>query len=177
MADTFSRTYIITKEQKHKKDLVILDGDVPVYGILRENKSKIAEVIKFDENGGKQVLAEVEWLGDRKDKIRISGGEWQRLNKAWQHYNTTVDAEKYVSAFTGADDQRYIWHLRGSMKVLTRGDKSGPVVAKHVDHHHGGTLDIKDDATAAQIGDMLWITFLSSEGFRGRTRFSWFGAL
>ncbi|KAG8797562.1 hypothetical protein FRC17_007714, partial [Serendipita sp. 399] len=177
MADVFTRTYIISKELKHKKDLLILDGDVPVYGILRENKSKIAEVVKFNEDSAKQVLAEVEWLGDKKDKIRLAGGEWQKLNKAWQHYDMTVDPERYVSAFTGTDGQKYVWHLRGSMKVLTRGEKSGPVVAKHVDHAHGGTLDIKDDATAEQIGDMLWITFLTSEGFRGRTRFSWFSAL
>lgn len=80
-----------------------------------------------------------------------------------------------ISAFTGADGRKYIWYLQGSIKVLAVGEKSGPIVAKHVDHGRAGTLDLKNEADAA--GDMLFITFLAAEGFRGRLHFSWFQAL
>ena len=59
--------------------------------------------------------------------------------------------------------------------MLTVGDKTGPIVAKHMDHGTSGTLDLKNAADAA--GDMLYITFLAAEGYRGRTRLSWFQAL
>jgi hypothetical protein len=74
--------------------------------------------------------------------------------------------------FTGADGETYVWHLRGALKVLTKGDKDGPVVAKHSESGFEGNLDLTDDAAA--VGEMLFITFLTSEGFRGRTRRTWF---
>lgn len=94
----------------HKLDVRILDGDVTTYGIFRRDKSKIAEIVKFSADGNKTVLAEVrqydayerssslileqlEWLGDRKDRIKFPGGEWQRVDKAWDHYNVTRDRE------------------------------------------------------------------------------------
>lgn len=80
-----------------------------------------------------------------------------------------------LSAFTGADGRKYVWHLRGHIKVLSVGDKGGPVVAKHEDQGTAGALDLTSGANSA--GDMLFITFLFAEGFRGRTRYSWFEAL
>ena len=59
--------------------------------------------------------------------------------------------------------------------MLAVGSKSGPIIARHADHGKAGTLDLKNAADAA--GDMLYITFLAAEGFRGRTRFDWFYAL
>ena len=186
--------------------MLLLDGDVPKYGILREDgKGKIAKIVKYDGQGGKTALAEIEWIRDRDDKIRFlvpgllvstslvtdandqspstsaAGGTtkdgWIKVDKAWNHYSITKDKERFLSSFVGADSQTYVWHLRGSVKVLTRGDKSGPVVAKHVDHGTGGTLQVSDEAMEERVGDMLFLTFLAGEGFRGRTRFSWAGAL
>lgn len=58
------------------------------------------------------------------------------------------------------------------MKVLSQGDTSGPIVAKHVDHRpDGGTLELTPEAY--DVGDMLFITFLTQEGYRGRTRRPW----
>lgn len=87
----------------------ILDGDVTIYGLFRQDKSKIAEIVKFSEDGNKTLLAEVrhkwfsdglwlmpqqiEWLGDRKDRVRFEGGDWQRIDKAWDHYKITRDKE------------------------------------------------------------------------------------
>lgn len=79
-----------------------------------------------------------------------------------------------ISSFTGTDGRKYIWHLQRAMKVLSVENKNGPVIAKHVDHGAGGTLELTDEASRA--GEMLFITFLAAEGFRGRTRFSWFYA-
>lgn len=55
------------------------------------------------------------------------------------------------------------------------GDKGGPIVAKHEDQGTAGALDLNSGANGA--GDMLYITFLVAEGYRGRVRFSWFQAL
>ncbi|CAG7845979.1 SubName: Full=Uncharacterized protein {ECO:0000313/EMBL:CCA69269.1} [Serendipita indica DSM 11827] len=208
MSDIFTCTYAVDKQQKRQKDVLLLDGDTPKYGIIREDgKGKIAKIVKYDGQGGKIVLAEVQWVRDREDKIRFLvpglvvstslvsdaddrepstsgagtgnsgvGDGWIKLDKAWKHYNITKDKEVFLSSFIGADSRTYVWHLRGAIKVLSRDDKSGPVVAKHVDHSHGGTLEVRDEATEERIGDMLFITFLASEGFRGRTRFSWANA-
>lgn len=76
-----------------------------------------------------------------------------------------------ISSFIGEDGKSYVWHLRGSMKVLTLDNKGGPVVAKHADR---GILEITDEV--AMAGEMLFITFLTAEAYRGRTRYSWFYA-
>jgi hypothetical protein len=62
------------------------------------------------------------------------------------------------------------------MKVLSQGDTNGPTVAKHVDHRpDGGTLDLTPEAYDA--GEMLFISFLTQEGYRGRTRRPWLKGL
>lgn len=82
------------------------------------------------------------------------------------------DASQSIDSFTGADGETYVWHLNGSVKVLSQGDISGPTVAKHVDHRpDGGTLELTPEAY--DVGDMLFISFLAQEGYRGRTRRSW----
>lgn len=93
------------------------------------------------------------------------------MNEAWPHYNVVRDSEPYLSWFTGSDGQKYIWHLRGSMKILSVGAKDGPIVAKHVESGRGGALELTD--TASRAGEMLFITFLAAEGVRGRVRISW----
>lgn len=72
------------------------------------------------------------------------------------------------ASFIGADGRKYIWYQQGACKVLAVGDKTGPVVAKYLHHAKAGSLDLKNEADAA--GDMLFITFLAAEGFRGRPR-------
>lgn len=46
---TSDGVHSIVKE-KHKKDVRLLDGDVTVYGIFREKKGNIAQIVKFDES-------------------------------------------------------------------------------------------------------------------------------
>ena len=82
------------------------------------------------------------------------------------------DASQSIDCFTGADGQTYVWHLNGSVKVLSQENRSGPIVAKHVDHRpDGGTLELTPEAY--DVGDMLFISFLTQEGYRGRTRRPW----
>lgn len=37
----------------------LLEDGVPIYGVVRENKEKIAKVVKYSTSGSPQVLAEV----------------------------------------------------------------------------------------------------------------------
>jgi len=172
MPPTFTRTFVVSKDKKHLKDVRLLDGDVPMYTLDRSSDPKIARLVKI-EDGARTTLAEVEWKGDKQDLIRFSGGEWQLLHQAWRHYDVTKDVVgSFIDSFTGADGQTYVWHLNGSMKVLSQEGASGPIVAKHVDHRpDGGTLELTPEAY--DVGDMLFISFLAQEGYRGRTRRSW----
>ncbi|KIM29035.1 hypothetical protein M408DRAFT_329064 [Serendipita vermifera MAFF 305830] len=175
MSDIFPRTLVVNKEEKHKKDVRLLDGDVTAYGIFRRDTGKIADIVKFAEDGTKTVLAEIEWLGDKKDRIRFPGGEWQRMEDAWDHYRITRDREHYLSSFTGADGLKYVWYLQGHIKVLSVGAKGGPLMAKYVGNKKAGALDLKNAADYA--GDMLYITFLVAEAYKGRPRSGWFTSI
>jgi hypothetical protein len=90
MPPTFTRTFAVSKDKKHLKDIRLLDGDVPVYILDRSSDPKIAKLVKV-EDGASTTLAEVEWKGDKQDLIKLSGGEWQSLHRAWKHYDVTKD--------------------------------------------------------------------------------------
>lgn len=117
------------------------------------------------------ILADIQWIGDRRDKVRFPGGEWQKLDKAWPHYDITKDREHFLSSFIGADGRQYVWHLRGAMKLLSIEHKTGPIVVQYTDHGRDGTLELDGDAHEA--GDMLFITFLAGEAFQARPRLKW----
>jgi hypothetical protein len=46
------------------------------------------------------TIEQVEWLGDRKDRVRFPGGQWQNVAEIWEHvaeasehYDVTKDRE------------------------------------------------------------------------------------
>ena len=90
MPPTFTRTFVVSKDKKHLKDIRLLDGDLPVYILDRSSDPKIAKLVQV-EDGARTTLAEVEWKGDKQDLIKVSGGEWQLLHQAWRHYDVTKD--------------------------------------------------------------------------------------
>lgn len=90
MPPTFTRSFVVSKDKKHLKDIRLLDGSIPVYTLDRSSDPKIAKLVKT-EDGASTTLAEVEWKGDKQDLIKFSGGEWQLLHKAWKHYDVTKD--------------------------------------------------------------------------------------
>jgi hypothetical protein len=90
MPPTFTRTFAVSKDKKHLKDIRLLDGDVAVYTLDRSSDPKIAKLVKA-EDGVRTTLAEVKWKGDKQDLIKFSGGEWQLIHQAWKHYDVTKD--------------------------------------------------------------------------------------
>lgn len=44
----FTHSLTVNKEEKHKQDVRILDNDVSVYGVFREDKGNIAHIVKHD---------------------------------------------------------------------------------------------------------------------------------
>lgn len=207
--------HIIRPPRDHSKEIQLVDGDAtgspitssPVYGISSrtspldsKRKTKTARIVEYPNrtlNGNvERVLAEVEWVGDQKDRIRIAsvdyyerplittgtgkgldggggGGGWMLLKDAWDHYSVTKDRERFLSKFRGKSGKTYVWMLQGSTKVLREGSRTGPIIAKHIEQGQtGGKLALT--ATALRdIGDMLYITFLSAEGYRRRRRLQW----
>lgn len=121
------------------------------------------------------ILADIQWVGDRRDKLRFPEGEWQKLEEAWTHYDFRKDKERFSSSFTGADGRKYVWHVSGATKVLSIEHKTGPIAAQYTDNGRGGTLELNEDGHKA--GDMLFITFLAAEAIQGRPRRSWNDAL
>lgn len=90
MAPTFTRTFVVSKDKKHLKDVQLLDGDIPVYTLDRSSSPKVAKLVKVGD-GARTPLADIKWKGDKHDLIKFSGEEWQLLHKAWRHYDVTKD--------------------------------------------------------------------------------------
>ncbi|PVG02611.1 hypothetical protein CPB86DRAFT_780023 [Serendipita vermifera] len=197
--------HIVRPPRDFSKDLQLLDEDEsgnplassPIYGITTRDvhnpkqKLKTARIIEYaspERNGGEErLLAEIQWVGDQKDRIRIaspdyrdtptdtkaSAGEWMLLRSAWDHYSITKDRERFISKFIGRSGGTYVWVLEGSVKVLKEGSRNGPILAKHLDEGTSGGRLALTEAALSDVGDMLYISFLSSEGFRRRRRFDW----
>jgi hypothetical protein len=118
--------HIVRPPKDFSKDLQLLDEDEsgdaitssPVYGITARDpqnpkrKMKTARVIEYanpERNEDEErLLAEIEWVGDQRDRIRIVtpdyrdtptgtkavAGEWMLLRSAWDHYSVTKDRER-----------------------------------------------------------------------------------
>jgi hypothetical protein len=121
--------HVVRPQKDHSKEIKLVDEDEagnpvpssPIYGISSrapsqnlKRKTRTARIVEYPDrarNGNvERVLAEVDWVGDQKDRIRITSvdyydrsiittdgkagdGEWMLLKDAWDHYSVVKDRE------------------------------------------------------------------------------------
>ncbi|PVG02659.1 hypothetical protein CPB86DRAFT_822673 [Serendipita vermifera] len=183
----------ITRAQTDTKDILLMDDETPVWGIGMDDEPvaessigqslkgllpramaldrDIGRVCRYDQSHGKVMIGEIKWVGDRKDKWRWNGGNWKKLKEVWIRYSLVKHRVKFCDRFVGSNDKDYIWFQQGAQMVLHRGSSKGdPVVATYVDEGTDKEF-LWLTKEAYEVGDLLFITLLTSEGMGARRRF------